>query len=355
MKIHEPLTSSGTATFPSHRFIFAPEDDPDDVHKTFVVGNYPENLFVYDPFWVEGDPAATEANLAGQLTPAQRVEYDSWRRTIAFDKQYKAATGRSYLANYLRSPPSHFMWRADSFGDAHWVETRETHFVSTPPDEELEPILQKNRKLSDPVLLQHREPGVFNMTMKVISCAPRAFEITNFLSQTEVNHILKISAGIDLQLSSTGDTDSAEERKKEDSRRTRTSFNSWLPREKSPIIDAIYRRAADLMRIDEALMRYRTLDEYPDLGTKKSIAESLQLVHYGLTQEYTAHHDFGFSRIGNKAQGARFATLLLYLNEGMSGGETSFPRWVNAETFHELKVTPTVGKAVLFYSQLPGM
>jgi prolyl 4-hydroxylase len=102
-------------------------------------------------------------------------------------------------------------------------------------------------------------------------------------------------------------------------------------------------------------MRYRTLDEYPDLGTKKSIAESLQLVHYGLTQEYTAHHDFGFSRIGNKAQGARFATLLLYLNEGMSGGETSFPRWVNAETFHELKVTPTVGKAVLFYSQLPGM
>ena len=53
-------------------------------------------------------------------------------------------------------------------------------------------------------------------------------------------------------------------------------------------------------------------------------------------------------------QRARFATLLLYLNEeGLEGGETSFPRWVNAETFHPLKVKPRAGQAVLFYSQLP--
>jgi prolyl 4-hydroxylase len=37
----------------------------------------------------------------------------------------------------------------------------------------------------------------------------------------------------------------------------------------------------------------------------------------------------------------------------MVGGETSFPRYVNAESFHKLKVTPEAGKAVLFYSQLP--
>lgn len=66
-----------------------------------------------------------------------------------------------------------------------------------------------------------------------------------------------------------------------------------------------------------------------------------------------AHHDFGFSRIEDDFQGARFATLLLYLNEGMVGGETSFPRWVNAETFKALDVKPEKGKAVLFYSQLP--
>jgi len=66
-----------------------------------------------------------------------------------------------------------------------------------------------------------------------------------------------------------------------------------------------------------------------------------------------SHHDFGYARIDEKQQGARFATLLLYLNEGMKGGETSFPRWVNAETFRELKTVPEIGKAVLFYSQLP--
>lgn len=52
-------------------------------------------------------------------------------------------------------------------------------------------------------------------------------------------------------------------------------------------------------------------------------------------------------------QAQRFATILLYLNEGMEGGATSFPRWQNAETFEELKVIPEVGKAILFYSQLP--
>ena len=67
-----------------------------------------------------------------------------------------------------------------------------------------------------------------------------------------------------------------------------------------------------------------------------------------------AHHDFGYSKINNPLQDARFATLLLYLNEVESGGETSFPRWRNAETFKPLKVTPdSRGKAVLFYSQLP--
>lgn len=72
-------------------------------------------------------------------------------------------------------------------------------------------------------------------------------------------------------------------------------------------------------------------------------------------QEYTAHHDFASSaNLYNETQDARFATLLLYLNECESGGETSFPRYQNAETFKELKVAPdSPGKAVLFYSQLP--
>lgn len=59
------------------------------------------------------------------------------------------------------------------------------------------------------------------------------------------------------------------------------------------------------------------------------------------------------SSVDDPNQGARFATLLFYLNDGMKGGETTFPRWVNGESFHKLRVVPKAGKAVLFYSQLP--
>lgn len=79
-------------------------------------------------------------------------------------------------------------------------------------------------------------------------------------------------------------------------------MNSWLPRDTSPILDAIYRRAADLMRIDEALLRRRGEDEFPDWPTKQSIAESLQLVHYDPGQKYTPHH-------GKKCSGSALSNL----------------------------------------------
>jgi 2OG-Fe(II) oxygenase superfamily len=52
-------------------------------------------------------------------------------------------------------------------------------------------------------------------------------------------------------------------------------------------------------------------------------------------------------------QPSRFATVLFYLNDDMEGGETSFPRWLNAETSQALKVKPERGKAILFYNMLP--
>mmetsp|Transcript_41780 Transcript_41780/g.126759 ORF Transcript_41780/g.126759 Transcript_41780/m.126759 type:complete len:271 (+) Transcript_41780:957-1769(+) len=210
--------------------------------------------------------------------------------------------------------------------------------------------LPLRHRLQPRILQEYRdtERAQLNMTLKVLSCAPRAFEIPNFLSGVEVDHIIKLATGMDLKISQTGDGAA-----KTDSRQIRTSRNTWVTREQSPIIDAIYRRAADLIHIDEALLRYRGDGEHPDLGTEKSIAESLQLVHYGVGQEYTAHHDFGYRALNDPKQEARFLTLLLYLNEPQGGGETSFPRWVNAVTSDSLMVTPEVGKAVLFYSQLP--
>lgn len=367
MRNHNPFSASGTATFPTHRFLFTPIDDPDKVLKLFVVGQYPENVYAYDPYYVEGDPEATEFNLQSNLTAEERESYDMWVRTLKFNELYRNTTGRSYLANYLRPPPQHYMWRAEYFGQQHSIITKETHFVKEPPKNLLKPVTATGKKRrfapnAPRILSEYREPGDLNLTLTVISVVPRAFQIDNFLSAVEVDHITELASGIKLSLSGTGESEPDEIELKEKEtvsnvKKTRTSYNSWVKRETSPMIDAIYRRAADLLRIDEALLRKREKGEIPErddyLGT---LAEDLQLVNYKVAQEYTSHHDFGYARIGKRkgdAQGARFATLLLYLNEGMLGGETSFPRWVNAETFRELKVTPVVGKAILFYSQLP--
>ena len=367
MRHYKPFSTGGTGTFPGHRFYFTPDKDPSTKLITFVIQDYPQNLYVYDPYLVKDDPKQTEKNLKKYLSKSERKQYDKWTRTLLFNEQYQNFTGRSYLANYgnaPRKPPTHFMWRADYFGQEHWVATKETHFDRLPPKDELEPVSFSDKRVlkeSDPRLLHEyriKDQPYMNMTLKVLSVAPRVFEIPNFLSQTEVDHILQLAGGIELKESTTGDvgTDSSKSSREsgiEKTTKTRTSLNSWVPREQSPIIDAIYRRAGDLTRIDETLLRYRTKDEYPDLPTKKPVCESLQLVHYDVTQEYTAHHDFGYSHIDDEYNGARFATLLFYLNDGMEGGETSFPRWHNAESFHELAVKPEAGKAVLFYSQLP--
>ena len=214
MRNHHPFSASGTATFPGHRFFFAPVDHPEQEAARFVVGTYPQNLYVYDPYTVPDDPAATEQNLK-VLNQQERAKYENWIKTLRFNEFYVNKTGRSYLANYLRDPPKHWIWPADYFGQEHWVTSRETHFVQHPPkaiaDAPLKEIGRKRilKESQDRLLKEYRDTtttdGVLNMTLKVISCAPRALEIKNFLSPTEVEHIIELAQGYELKLSSTGD------------------------------------------------------------------------------------------------------------------------------------------------------
>lgn len=278
----------GSGTFPSHRFLFTQVDDPNTVLATFVVQDYPENVYWYDPFYVEGDVETTERNLA-VLNPAERELYEVWRKTLSFHEQYRNFTGRSYLANYLRPPPQHFMWRGDYLGQQHFVETMETHFLTEPPPNLLHPIAArgKMRRLSpdSPRILQdYRAPGRLNLTLTVLSVAPRVFQIDNFLSPVEVDHITELASGIKLSLSATGEAEAGEPPLAADpssATQTRTSYNTWVARDKSPIIDAIYRRAADLLRIDEALLRQRDVGEIPQRDDYlTTLGEDLQLVNY---------------------------------------------------------------------------
>ena len=116
------------------------------------------------------------------------------------------------------------------------------------------------------------------MCKQVISCAPRVFEVSQFLSDVEVDHILSLAKNMQ-RSTVVGDSHTMDE--------TRTSTNTWIGRSSSPIIDSIYRRTADLTGINESLMRFQG-DEYGN--EYESIAESLQLVHYEEGQEYTPHY-----------------------------------------------------------------
>jgi len=351
-----PFETVGTATFPGHRFFYAKKNDPSDIKHHFKVISG-QNNYIYD---------AIASGGIDSLSKDERKKYLLQKRNLEFAAEYKKFTSREWLSLYpKRPPPMHNMWPADYFSQTHWVMTNEAHFDQLPPSELLNPInkndmyLESKRrreeksKGNDPgaVLQDYRSSPTLNMTISVISCAPRVFEIKNFLSPIEVDHIVHMATGMNLQVS----TVSGHDGNKRTTSNTRTSRNSWVSRSKSPIIDSIYRRAADLMMIDEALLRVRVdgTDERSDVPYKATASEDLQLVHYDKTQEYTAHHDFSQPKLLTKDQPVRFATLLLYLNDDMQGGETSFPRWMNAETNAELKVTPESGKAVLFYSLLP--
>jgi len=349
LSLIHPYQAKGTASFPGHQFFLTPKDDPQTVLKRFSID--PTNpITVYDP--VEDGMLNV-----GNLNANDRKQYYAQLTSLSFAKKYKEFTGIEWLAMFPKSRPTHKMWRADYFDQKHTVVTNETHYVFWPPANNLEEVDYMHKQLSDIETEQlrkcdaYRQAGHLTLNLTVISCAPRVFEIRNFLSDVEVDHILELAGVMSLSESTTGSSSGGISETK-----TRTSKNTWVDRQTSPIVDAIYRRAADVLRIDEALLRWRHEEEdhiSKAVGTRSTISEALQLVHYDIGQQYTAHHDFGYPNPANEYQPARFATLLLYLNEGMEGGETGFPRWLNAETGKPLMAVPEKGKAVLFYSSLP--
>ncbi|KAG7349665.1 prolyl 4-hydroxylase alpha subunit [Nitzschia inconspicua] len=341
----DKFSGGGTASFPGHRFIVYDEKTSEDLLPWEVrKGN---SLYTYDPY--HGVETLAEEMLSKTDMQLYRLQLDN----LKFNDVYQEFTGRQWLALYgMKEAPRYHMWPADFFGQTHVIESRETHLLELPPSSFAKvrtspygSTVQEREKLQ-----KYRNPNqkILALNMTAVSVIPRVFEIPNFLSKAEVDHILDLASGIRLGESTTGGNAASSTKAS-----GRTSRNSWIPRTHSVIIDSIYRRAADLLQIDEALLRSRFGNETNLLPESKvAIAERLQLVHYAEGQQYTPHHDFMIPSL-SKGQPTRFATVLFYLNEPEMGGETSFPRWLNGKEHKILQVTPEVGKAVLFYNQLP--
>jgi hypothetical protein len=194
-----------------------------------------------------------------------------------FMKDYRERTGIHWRHHYgkdgPRPPPSLFMWPTDSIGQIHRVESTNGHWSCLGKD--------------------CQNKTVINIDLEVVSLAPKVFYISDFLNFFEADHIISLAKD-KIAVSMVGDaaTGYASD--------TRTSKNSWLSRSKDELIDSLYRRAADVLNVDEAI-----------LANNKN-AEEIQVVHYENNQRYEAHHDWGASM---NHPNSRIFTLLMYLTD----------------------------------------
>jgi len=368
-----PFEAVGTATFPGHQFYLTPTYDSMDTLDRFVLTNEERDaIHIFDPFEKPPTGSGVTQYKLDRLSKDQRRKYDMQKLNKIFARDYRVATGRTWYGMFPRPPPSFPMWSADYFGQIHTVKTLHNHYHTIPPKKQLSRLKLDDMNSRD---LQHHTPnyknaGELTLKLNVISCRPRVFEIDRFLSQAEVNHLLHIATKENKlknsTVSATGDSATANTLSD-----TRSSTNTWIYREQSYIVDTIYRRAADVLQINESLLRDHLTDNSGasvPLREQKSLklhqewsgrAEALQIVRYKAGQMYTAHHDFTFPEAASPYQPTRYATILLYLNgsgderEILDGGQTAFPRARNAQSSTGITVTPEGGKAVLFYNMLP--
>eukprot|EP00584_Thalassiosira_punctigera_P020422 CAMPEP_0172556336 /NCGR_PEP_ID=MMETSP1067-20121228/65600_1 /TAXON_ID=265564 ORGANISM="Thalassiosira punctigera, Strain Tpunct2005C2" /NCGR_SAMPLE_ID=MMETSP1067 /ASSEMBLY_ACC=CAM_ASM_000444 /LENGTH=843 /DNA_ID=CAMNT_0013345125 /DNA_START=75 /DNA_END=2606 /DNA_ORIENTATION=- len=376
---------------------------------------------------------------SGKWTERRRFEREAWIVDRSFGRDYLVKTRRAWLSNFPQPylnvdgglydrnemserevgreiAPSSFdgnkiaktsvqnghrlhMWPSDYIGQTHPLETSSLYYTTLP--ETLERLTErdylletvekrrlktrkyrsnspKGKKLGD-----DNEANVMSLAVKVVSVAPRVLEVKKFLSSSEVQHLIGLAAGVKGDVAMGRSTVSATSVKSDKNVRgttknvadARSSIGGWIHREQDEVVDAIFCRIADLLNVDERLMRDE-LQDRPDgeeLPTHDRIVEALQLLRYGPGEEYAAHHDFTYPSIRNRYQPRRYATVLMYLTgegdvvengvlrhgdddaegDGLHGGETIFPRAITADHHDGVKVVPQLGKAVLFYNVLP--
>lgn len=114
----------------------------------------------------------------------------------------------------------------------------------------------------------------------------------------------------------------------------RTGRNCWIPHSYNAVIQELCQRVSEVV------------------GIPLEYAESIQVVHYGESQQYAPHYDAWDANTerGKRCMargGQRLVTCLLYLNDPQSGGGTSFPNL-------DMQVSAKSGRMLIFHNCLNG-
>lgn len=302
-----PFESIGTATMPGHSFHVTPIFDSSTALQRWVI-TADTALVYYEPQTPEElRHTLLVVGVNGEPDYAAWAKYQRQLINQVFARDYLIASKRTWLGHFPRRFPMHFMHEAKYIGQTHQME---------------------------------------DFSLEVVSVTPRVLVIDNFLSAEECQSIIRTSQEQGLQHSTLHSGASAKQTR---DLSTRSSSNTWLPRDTNALTERIYQQAAQVMGLDPELFQ-----KYHDSSPHHhSIAESLQVVRYKKGgEEYQPHHDFVYPSINHRYQPTRFATLLLYLNDVPTGGETRFPRAVNNYNAEGLELKPKAGRALLFYNLL---
>lgn len=154
---------------------------------------------------------------------------------------------------------------------------------------------------------------------------PRLTIFGNLLTQDECNELIATATSRLARSTVVGDDGSSVPHV------ARTSSGSWLRPDETPLCAALDARITALL-------------DWPQACT-----ESIQVLRYGLGEEYIPHQDYHrgdpWAPIFRRG-GQRVATLVIYLNTPTLGGATVFPEV-------PLDVRPIAGNAVFFAYEKP--
>ncbi|KAE8734515.1 putative prolyl 4-hydroxylase 7 [Hibiscus syriacus] len=171
-----------------------------------------------------------------------------------------------------------------------------------------------------------------------LSWHPRAFLYKGFLSSEECDHLITLAKD-KLEKSMVADNESGESIESE----VRTSSGMFLQKSLDEVVADVEAR----------------ISAWTFLPVENG--ESMQILHYEHGQKYEPHFDYFHDKANQELGGHRIATVLMYLSDVESGGETVFPN--SKGKFTQLKdeswsdcakngyaVKPRKGDALLFFS-----
>jgi len=224
---------------------------------------------------------------------------------LKFKNKYRMLTGREYFVgdpNSISTP--HSMWPVDYYGQEH-------HAIIT-SEQDKDTQFRQVSKIS-------------SWTLQTLSAKPRVFKIQNFLTESEIEHMLT-SAKENFHENAPGKQQRA-----------------VLHREMSSVNEAICSRASDMLRVDGDNSPSNSFDSIYIERMSKVVTDfdsiPLQDTRDGV-------------RLLPKSLYMRYATIFIFLNDPPSGGELRFPLSQD-EVAGPLSITPEKGTAIQFYSMLP--